>query len=135
MAVIAIINLLDGQATPVSKTFVPFSTMNGDLPAIWYEKSAGTITGFRKITLSIRQAASATKVRFVISDPVLASVAAGCCVDSNTPIVSYTDLANIEFSLPKGSTVANRKDILAYAKNLLANAVATSAIVDLEPVW
>lgn len=135
MAVIAPIVLPDGQTTPEDKTFVPFTTPTGDSPAVWYEKSAGTLTGFRKITLSIRQTSTATKVRFVISDPILASVGAGCCVDVNTPIVSYTDIANIEFSLPKASTVANRKDILAYAIGLLSNDVSTSAIVDLENVW
>lgn len=135
MAVIASIVLPDGQSTPVNKTFVPFTTPTGDNPAVWYEKSAGVLSGYRKITLSIRQTTTATKVRFVVSDPILASVAAGCCVDSNTPVVSYTDIANFEFSLPKASTVQNRKDILAYAKGLLATAVATSAIVDMEPVW
>lgn len=128
------ITIADGQATPANHDFIPYTAQRGNEPAVWLNKEASTMVGARRITISVREKSTGGyKVIAKIEDPVLAAVAAGCCVDANTPKISYTDLANIEFSLPAGSTIANRKDILAYAKNLLGHAVLTSAVVDLEP--
>lgn len=128
------ITIADGQATPANHTFSPYTAQRAREPAVWLNKESSTMVGARRITLSVNERTTGGfKVIVKIEDPVLASVAAGCCVDANTPKISYTDLANIEFSLPAGSTVANRKDILAYAKNLLGHAVMVSAVVDLEP--
>lgn len=135
MAQIAPVILADGQATPANKTFIPQTPQQGTSPSVWYEKSSGSLVTYRKLQASVVQNANqVTKVRFTISDPIPASMSAACCTDG-MPLVAYTDLVSIEFSLPKSSTIANRKDILAYAKNFLSNAVATSAVVDLEPTW
>lgn len=125
----------DGQATPVDHTFTPYQPQQGNnTAAIWYERSGTTPLGWRRITLSVdTQVKGISKVRIVISDPVLANLSQGCCVDQNTPAVSYTDFANISFNLPYNATDANRKDILAYAKNLLGHAVVTDAVVNLQP--
>lgn len=128
------LTIADGQTTPANKTFTPYTAQRGTEPAVWLNKEASTMVGARRITCLVREkATSGYKVSLKIEDPVLAALAPGCCVDANTPKISYIDLVNIEFSLPAGATIANRKDILAYAKNLLGTAVATSAVVDLEP--
>lgn len=125
----------DGAAVPADHTFTPYSTQTSkDAPAVWYERSGSTPLGWRRITLSVTAVVNGiSKVRIVISDPVLAQANANCCVDQNTPLVSYTDFANISFSIPFQATVDNRKDILAYAKNLLGHNIITSAVVDLQP--
>lgn len=136
MAQIANIVLADGQATPANKTFVPQSPQFGDTPAVWYEKSATNPLGYRQITLSVVfRNAGVTKVRLKISDPVLATFGAGCCIDGNTPQVSYTDIFDATFSLPSTSTLANRQDILAFAKNMMANAVMKDAVESLQSAW
>lgn len=128
------ITIADGQSTPANKTFTPYTAQRGTEPAVWLNKEATTMVGARRISISVREkATSGYKVQIKIEDPVLAVLGAGCCVDANTPKVSYTDLVNIEFSLPAGSTIANRKDILAFAKNLLGHAASSAAVVDLEP--
>lgn len=128
----------DGATTPTDHTFTPYTPQMGSLksvtPAVWYERSGTSPLGWRRITMSVEVNVSGiSKVRIVISDPVLAAIDNNCCVDANTPVVSYTDFANIVFSLPFKATESNRKDILAFAKNLLGNSVVTDAIVNLLP--
>lgn len=136
MAQIANITLADGQATPANRTFVPGNPQGSSTPAIWFDKSPGNPVAFRRLTLKVEAKVNGiSKVRIAIADPILASMSAGCCVDSNVPAVSYTDFCNVEFSIPSSSTLQNRKDILAYVKNFLATSVATSAVVDLEPAF
>lgn len=131
------LTIADGQSTPVNHIFTAYQPQNSSNPAIWQNSEAATPAGYRKITLSVSQPKSAGapfKVRMVISDPVLASVPTGCCVDTNIPQVAYVDFFDATFSLPYSSTVANRADILAFAKNFLAQAVVTAAVTKLEPV-
>lgn len=136
MANIAILKLLDGQATPVNHDFTPQSTQIGTQPAVWFNREANTPLGYRRVTLYVKAATNGvSKVRVVIADPVLAVAPAGCCIDTNTPQVSYTDFFDATFSVPFQSSEANRKDILAYAKNLLATTVISDAVVKLEPVY
>lgn len=124
----------DGQAAPADHIFTPYQPQQGSTPAVWYERSGTSPLGWRRITLSVdTQVKGISKVRIVISDPVLANLSQGCCVDQNTPAVSYTDFANIQFNLPYSATDANRKDILAYAKNILTNASIVDAVVSLQP--
>lgn len=136
MPTISQIVLADGQATPANKTFTPVTSQKGDSPAVWYERSASSPLGYRRLTIFVTAKTNAvSKVRIVIADPVLASFGANCCIDSNTPQVSYTDFFDCTFSLPASSTLANRKDILAYAKNVLANAFVIAAVENLEPAF
>lgn len=125
----------DGLATPADHTFTPYTPQkDASSPAMWYERSGATPLGWRRITLSVdAQVKGISKVRIVISDPVLANLSQGCCVDQNTPAVSYTDFANIQFNMPYNSTDQNRKDILAYAKNILGLAIISDAVVNLQP--
>lgn len=133
MAAITAITLADGQATPVNHTFVPFQPQMGNQPAVWLEKSNASPTGWFRLTQSVtKNGAGVYKVKHSLSIPVLAVAGAGCCVDANTPVISYTEFFNGEFSLPAGTTSANRKDIRAYIRNLYANAVIGASIEDLE---
>lgn len=136
MANIANIVLADGQTTPANHTFEPYISQKADKPAMWYNKEASTPLGYRRITLYVDfKQSGVSKVRLVISDPVLATIGAACCVDQNTPQVSYTDFFDCTFSLPYGSTIQNRKDILAYAKNIMSQSVLTDAVVGLTPAF
>lgn len=134
MPAISQISIADGKTTPANHIFVPYTAQRGSEPAIWLNKETETSLGYRQITGSVTTRSNGTtKVMIKISDPVLAVVNGSCCVDANTPKVSYTEIASIEFNLPVGATIQNRKDILAYAKNILGHSVATSLVVDLEP--
>ncbi len=136
MAQIANLILADGQATPANHTFVPMQPQTGITPSQWLNKEAASNIGYRKVSMFVKYVSNGTsKVTIRIADPVLASVPAGCCVDTNTPQVAYSTFFECTFSVPYGATLQNKKDILAYARNLLGTQVVTDAVVDMTPAW
>lgn len=142
MAARANIVLADGQATPVSHTFGPNSG-DGNVPGasvISYEdRSGGIKVGYPVIQITTRPPTRQNrnhKVTLLVKRPVLENVTNSTVSGiAPAPTVSYDVTAKIEFVLPERSTLDVRKDALAYAKNLLANAVVTSAVQDLESPW
>lgn len=136
MSAITTLTIADGQAVPVNHTFTPHTPQVGNNSAVWLEKSATSPSGYWRIESSVIQNGRGVyKTRFTVSIPILASVPVGCCVDANTPVVSYKELFNGEFSSPPSSTSAQRKDLFAVTKNFLALPVALAAVVDLEMAW
>ena len=131
--------LADGQAVPVNKTFEPYRAQNGDSsPAELWEKSSPTINGFRRLTCLVKRNSStkSTKVTILIVDPQLAVTAPSTATGIQpSPTVAFNCLAKMEFTLPDACSLQNRKDILAYAKNLLGHAVATDMVVNLSPQY
>lgn len=138
MAQIAPLVLADGQTTPVNKTFDVFTAQSGDKPATWYEKSAGSFAGYKRITLLVGRSASnkTTKVTIMTHLPTLAvtAPATGTGIQPS-PTVAYTLLSKQEFYLPDDCVVAERKDIRAFAKNLLNNSIIIDAIEQLSPPY
>lgn len=127
-------SIADGKTTPATHVFTPFSAQRSDSPATWYNKETSSPIGYRRITASVVERANGGyKAVIKISDPVLAIIDGNCCVDANTPKVSYTDIAELSFVIPAGATTDNRKDILAYAKNFLGTDIAQNLVIDLEP--
>jgi hypothetical protein len=51
------------------------------------------------------------------------------------PTVAYVHQSTHEFILPERGSLADRKDILAFAANALANATVTTAVQTLEAVF
>jgi phosphoribosylformylglycinamidine (FGAM) synthase PurS component len=129
MSAISAIGLYDGQATPLQKTFNVVTAQQGNsVPAQWAERSAGTYNGFRTATLLVRRAvnSNSTKVTIRIKDP---------SYDVVTGATKYVSQVDITFTLPDASTLQNRKDIQAYAKNLLANPVTDDAVQNMSPAY
>lgn len=132
----------DGQATPVSHTFNPNSG-DGNVPGvsiIGYEDRVGGIqVGFPLIQISTRKPLGKIrnhKVTVTVKVPTLETVSNSTVSGiAPAPTVAYDVLAKVEFTMPERSSVAARKDALAYVKNLLAHAVMTSAVQDLESPW
>lgn len=125
--------LNNGATTPVAKTFT-FAMQNG-LLFQYNEMSPGTYEGFNILTISIRPAAAANqghKVTLKLKAPVLAvtAPASGTGVQPN-PVKAYESVFMAEFMLPKAASIENRKDILAFAKNLLASSTLTTLVQDL----
>lgn len=137
MSLITTLVLKDGKATPVDHTFAPQTPQSSPTsPAVWYESNSGSPLGYYQVTASVKFVQNGiSKVRFKISLPVLATPTAGCCVDTTTPVVSYTQIADLAFSIPTNATLDNRKDLLAFAKNLLSTTMATEAVTLLQPAW
>ena len=137
MAAIADITLADGQASPANHTFSPDPDIASSLPR-WVDRSGGIALGYPAITLSMRRptkAARSYKVVAKVELPVLEVASAGIDGFIPPPTKSYSLLCNMEFVLPERCSLAERKDILAFAANLLASTPAGSAIKDFEPVY
>lgn len=126
MSQMATLTLADGQSTPVNHTYSVVSSQQGATnPATWAERSAGTMLGEIKLTQLVSQSASSRKVTYRFTKPTL----------NGDGTLSHQSFVSMTFVTSDKESLQGRKDVLAYMKNLLANAIATSAIVDGEPAY
>ena len=144
MTAIAALTLADGQATPVNKTFSPV-TIDSAGVAKWADRSGGIAIGFNTVSMRLRtpvtsgRISSADRVyrlNLKVVTPVLevTSASTGTGIQP-APTKAYEPYANIELVLPERSTLQQRKDLLAYAKNLLSNAVVTQGVENFEQIY
>lgn len=139
MPQIANIILNDGQASPVARTFnVQRAQVGEDSPAEFLEKSAGSINGYLRLSVLNRRAkvGNSFKTQIKISLPVLETVSgASPSGYAPAPAVGYTSIATVEFTHPERSTLQNRKDLLAFVTNALANANIMTCITNTETLY
>lgn len=135
----------DGATVPVAHTFKPVSLKEND--ARYNDVVTGVPIGFGRLAASLRQPivtlrpgsnskSTVYRAAFKVEIPILelTSPSTGSGIQP-APTVAYTSMVNIEFVIPSRSSTQDRKDILAYARNLLNNALATALVVDLENVY
>jgi hypothetical protein len=130
--------LADGQASPVTKSFTAngsFAQPSGGQLATWRDASSGIAIGFPTITLMVRQSSAKTDVDKRIMLPTLETISGSDGGYTPAPKVAYTVMSREQFVLPARSVTQNRKDILAFSKNMNADAVMQNAVWNLEPVW
>jgi hypothetical protein len=137
MAIMANVTLADGQATPVNHIFGPQGTKDGI--ATYYDRSGGIAIGYPRVTFKLDEATASrpnNKLTLRVVRPVLEVTAPSTATGIQpAPTLAYNLVADVTFVLPQRSTLAERNDILAYAKNLLANGIVTSAVQNYEQVW
>jgi hypothetical protein len=144
MTAIAALTLADGQATPANKTFSPVNIDSTGV-AKWADRSGGIAFGFNTVSMRLRtpvtngRVSSADRVyrlNLKVNTPVLevTSASTGTGIQP-APTKAYEPFANIELVLPERSTLQQRKDLLAYVKNLLSNAVVTQGVENFEQVY
>jgi hypothetical protein len=130
LAAIANLVLADGQATPVNKTFSP-ADCTSQL-ATWTDRSSGINIGFPEVTLSLTKGQDQCKVLAKVVVPTLEVISGSDGGYTPSPKVAYQTLGKVEFVLPARSTLQNRKDVVAFVKNLLTNAVMTKITEEYE---
>jgi len=138
MAAQADLVLANGEATPVNKTFsVRGATAqpDGGVMAIWKDITSGIQIGMPTVMLKVRESASKTDVEKRILKPTLEVVSGSDGGYTPSPKVAYTLFAKEQFTLPARSTTAERKDILAFSKNLNAHVVMQNAVWNLEATY
>lgn len=131
MAQIANLVLADGQSTPVNHTFTPVGVSGGI--ARYQDVSSGFAVSFPTITTSLRlptKALPSSKAVMKIVLPVTEVLA-----PSSIPTKVFELIANIEVVMPEKATLAQRKDIAAYTKNLLASTPVQAILIDLISTW
>lgn len=129
MAAQADLVLADGQASPVNKTF---SKRGADLKiAQWRDISSGLNVGMPYISASMKETNGAegkVVVDMRIALPVLETISGSDGGYTPQPKVAFTLWGVVSFTLPNRASLQNRKDILAFVKNLLGNAAATDLV-------
>ncbi len=131
MAAIANIVIADGQVAPVNHTFVPH--LQEGSTSVWLDKVSGIVAGYTKLMSkgnSDSLDSEVQRVRLSIELPTLETLAPNTSGFTPGPTVAYSSRFIGEFIIPKRATLQERKDMAAYAKNLLALAVVTSMVVD-----
>jgi len=142
----AALTVNDGQATPVARTFNPAGIKPEANLAIWVDRSSGQALGFGRIMISLREPAAPKngtssassrmyKAVITVQVPTLETLGTNDSGLTPPPTLAYTTAFRGEFMIPERATLQNRKDILAYVKNVLALSVVTSLVQDLEPVF
>lgn len=129
MATQANLTIADGQASPVNHTFTAKGVRNGI--AKWLDQVGGVYAGMPRITLSQREPVAQSPsnlVTILVRLPVLDSGA-------TVPTVAYENMAEIKIRTHERSTLAERKDLAAYVKNLIALAVMQSTVTDNEIIY
>lgn len=146
MPALANIVINDGATTPVAHTFTPSGPDKNGVNWL-FDRSGGIAIGFPAISIDLREplparngqeslAARVYKATVKIVFPTLevTSASTGTGIQP-APTKAYDTVVRMEFTLPERSTLQNRKDILAFAKNALAHATVASLVQDLESLY
>lgn len=139
MSAIAAIVINDGQTTPVAHTFNPV-TIDSMGVAKWADRSGGISIGFPTLTYSLKSPTKgstsyklAAKVVLPVLEQTSPSTATGI---QPAPTVAYNLIASIDLVLPERSVLLDRKNLIAFARNYLANAaVITAGVENYETVY
>lgn len=107
-------------------TDVVYTVLQGSGPAYsWADTLQGTPGGFRTIALQVKQPTDPTRgVTRVIGK------VARPFVNATTGLVDYVGRVSIEVLVPVSATLAERQELYAMAKNAIAHANFSSAVVD-----
>lgn len=133
MAAVANIALLDGAAVPVSHTFNP-TDVKSDI-VTYHDKASGVVAGFPRVTIGRRLSSPANrniKTTCRIYLPVLETAATASSGFTPGPTLAYALSGNVDVVIPDRATLQERKDLYAYTKNLVANAIFGNSVIDFD---
>lgn len=138
MPALANITLADGQSTPVVHTFAPVNIDAAGVAKL-VDRSSGISIGFPALTLSVRSPSKTSRnyrVTGKIVVPTLEATAPSTASGIQpAPTKAYDCLATIEIVLPERSTLAERKNALAYVQSLVTNATFVAAVHNYETIY
>lgn len=127
----AIANLVLTNSTAANKTFTPLSVAAGTLDT-WQDASSGIRIGFPVASLGARppsKSARTSKVTLKLVIPVLEQPSpSGGTGFQPAPTVAYNNLVTIDIICHERSTLLERQDLLAMARDFFGEAVVTAAV-------
>lgn len=100
--------------------------------AKWINRSGGILAGFSTLTQKFKDPTTGTqtKIDFNISIPVLATADSACgCAGE----LIRTNSAVVSFWVASTSTLAERTDLYLRVKDLVATALVSGAVENLDP--
>lgn len=125
-------NIVINNGTAVAKTFSVVSPQNGNSAAEFRDVTIPVRGQQPVITELVTRAtgnASRDKVKFTIVLPITRTNGSGI-----TEVVDYASFRG-EFTLPNTMLAAERADLLAFAKGLIAHTSVASAVNDVLPQY
>jgi len=138
MSAIASLTLNDGASTPVTHTFAPVKIDPAGI-AKWADRSGGIALGYPVITMSLREPSKTSRNYKLMAKVVVPTLEVTSPSTSTgiqpAPTKAYDCLATVEMVFPERTTLAERKNLSAFVKNLLSNAVTTAAVENFEAVY
>jgi len=125
--------LADGQTTPVTHTFSPV-TIDKNGVAFHADRSGGIALGYPTVSLLTRQPVNGSRAVKVIGKVVLPvldvtspSTATGI---QPAPSKAFDVIFAFDFTLPERATLAQKSDVLAYARNLIQTTLVGNMVKD-----
>lgn len=128
MSQIANIVIADGQSTPVNHTFSVLAAQSGDTPSLWRDTASSTVvSGQYRMSMRVYRSTTADKVQIRVTMPKLST--------DGTLTKVHQNLAVLDLVLPDTADIQERKDILAFMKNALANSIIIDAVYNGSPAY
>lgn len=139
MPAFAAITINDGQASPGAHTFNPVSNENGVY--VWQDQTGGVALGYLTLTYRCQRpgpyrdgVASGSDRKWKhfinIAVPTLETLGTNDAGLTPPPTVACIHRLNMEVFQPERGTTSVRKDLTAYASNLLAHATFKAVLND-----
>lgn len=131
------ISIANGNSTPVVHHFDPANNDSEGLKRIssYEDRVTGTPVSFAKLGIIVTQGSPIRTVRITIRVPTMEAVSGSSPTGYQpAPREAFHEMVAIEFKTHQRGITDGRKDLLAYAKNILAHAVIESVLVGGESI-
>ena len=131
------ITINNGAATPVAKVFNQYD-LKGDVIVLANREATAHMHADKTITMSSRQMGDGSrKIRFKVNMPVHHDATAeGGSSAGYEPGVNWENMfAELTFKIPNFVDEADRKNLAAYAANLLAESQIVTTLENAEGIW
>nr|UUW21247.1 MAG: hypothetical protein [Sanya fiers-like virus 11] len=138
MAQRANITLTDAATTPVNHVFKPTTS---DKDVIYYKDQTVTTVPLGQAALSIQQRVPTAqfksyKFSWKLETPTLEQTSPSTSTGIQPqPTLAYKNLVAIDLVFAERSSLQERKDILAMARDLISEAIVQAEADSLEQIW
>lgn len=138
MSAITTLTLLDGAATPVSRTFAPVG-IDPQGVAKFTDRSGGIALGYPTATQSLRQPSKSSRnyrisLKLVLPTLEVTSPSTSTGIQP-APTKAYELFATIDLVMSERSALLERNNLLALTKSFLASANVTNAVQNFETIY
>lgn len=149
MPAIAAIVLANGETTPVNHTFAPLG-QDFKTGIWWFEDQSPRVTatsslGYPRVGIRTKRdneviqgqsaKSTVTRVEITLALPQLETLGTSSSGFTPAPQVAYVDRMKCEYILSSRDSAADRKDALAYGKNIQANALVVDLVQNLTALY
>lgn len=149
MPAVANIVLANGENTPVNHTFIPLG-QDAKTGIWWFEDqsprvAASASIGYPRLGIRTKRESevvqgqssknTVSRIEVTIALPQLETLGTSSSGFTPAPQVAYVDRFQGTFILSSRDVVADRKDALAYAKNVFANSIVSDLVQNLTSIY